>query len=88
MSNGLKALKDISWQFDLSEKAQDEYKIVEKELKALKLLKNIPFDIVYQEQFDEWTLFIIYETDDGSQLVPILFGSGREEYDLLGEALL
>ena len=59
-----------------------------KEFKVLEIIKRINFDIAYQEQFDEWTLFIIYETEDGPQLVPIAFGSGKDQYELLKEMLL
>ena len=40
MSKGLEALKRISWQFDNCEKAQEEYLIIEQELKALEIIKE------------------------------------------------
>lgn len=66
----------------------EKYQLVEKALKALKLIKGINFDIVYREQLDEWTLFIVIETQDGEHLEPVTFGSGKEEYDLLKEVLV
>lgn len=62
--------------------------IIEKELKALELIKGINFDIVYREQLDEWTLFIVTESQDGEPLEPVTFGSGKEQYELLKEVLL
>lgn len=71
MSKGLEALKDISWQFDLNEKAQDEYKIVEKELKALDIINNKK---VFVD--DKKEVFIIE-----------VLNLTQEEYELLEEIL-
>ena len=91
MKKGLEALKEIGKCMVQNCNYAEYYKefdIIEKELKVLRLLKRINFDIVYREQFDEWTLFIVITTQDGEYLEPVTFGEGKDQYELLKKVML
>lgn len=57
-------------------------------IKALEIIKKIPFELEYDEDTDDWHLYIIITTQDGKYRETAAFGEGKEEYDLLKEILL
>lgn len=86
MSKGLDALKDLKLKHT-DNGSQRRYEIIEKELKALeiiKTLKDVDFIIDYDEEHDCWVLSVECEYDQ----LQIASGYGKDKYDLLKEVLL
>jgi hypothetical protein len=89
MSKGLESLKllldwfdDLHYGFDKIVKKSEEYKTIEKELKALEIIRNKCVDIHFVKisaNYDHYVFLCDYGL--GKQI-------SKEEYDLLKEVLL
>ena len=61
---------------------------LKKQAKILRIIKTIPFELKYDEDTDDWHLYIIITTQDGEYRETVAFGEGKDKYDLLKEVLL
>ena len=59
-----------------------------KEHTALDIIRRIPFELEYDEDTDDWHLYIVITTQDGEYRETVAFGEGKDKYDLLKEELL
>lgn len=63
-------------------------KEIEKQDEVLQIIKTIPFELKYDEDTDDWHLYIIITTQDEEYRETVAFGEGKEKFDLLKEELL
>ena len=82
MSKGLKALevfKDLNRDYETWECYTEEIDIIEKELKALEIIK--------ENRVDVYALVIAYDLNDYNEMVRNVYKITQEEYEFLKEVL-